>query len=89
MIFLWKILENDDIPWFFLWFFHGFSYGFSMVFLWFFYGFSMVFPKRFSMGFSSETMEFDPGNGCFILTLIGAFPLTNWTCSITFGCERV
>jgi hypothetical protein len=25
----------------------------------------------------------------FFLTLIGAFPWTNWTCSITFGCERV
>jgi hypothetical protein len=32
MIFLWKILENDDIPWFF--------HGFSMVYPWFFHGFS-------------------------------------------------
>ena len=44
MIFLWKILENDDIPWFF----HGFS---------------------------SEIMEFKPGNGCFFSDIDRCFSL--------------
>ena len=65
-----------------------------MIFLWkilendgFFHGFSMVFPW-FSMVFPLKPWNLSLAMDVFFLTLIGAFPLTNWTCSITFGCER-